>query len=827
MRAVLRTLVFGVFSLSLLITTPPPPKLQAADWDKWVAASNDGFGDSTVSSAKKLLDYGNQLFSSTNKEIYFTETLNFPDNQRSLQGALNATDIVVFPDASGKKYAYASRGGSGANVDYYDPDIYSTPLYWETARFPHPSCSGNGSNSAISAMTVWGDYLYVGTTNNTCGAQVWRLSKFRQPSDPDPNKWENVMMDGGTNKKYYSVQYFFVVEGKLIVSFMNTGISSCRLARSETGEKNSWEYYQASGLPGNITHCINSAVTIFGKTWVTGFISGRNGFNNSIYGTLDGANYFPVGPSCVLNGAGTNCSGPFLGAPSTLTSLADRQLLVGTALGGMYRVCPSDFDGNYMYYYPSLYPLADPQLNGYQANNILVYKDNIFVAEGKRPNTSREAKVWRIATSDLTAFVRSDMKNCGPKIPANLEISLPSSAIFTPKEIRFGADTFNFSATEPCFKIANECNSRFEVTRVGTGQIDQHYSIKVLNIERDTSAINLDDPQNPQGVAWGGKLTFKEPLPNSVISSIAATIRNAYPGQNLNTSHTFVGTDSCEVTSDPFEATKLCFKTTYTMTNPLERPGQPLTQHLFQSIEAPVSGIFVEGNVGGSGLIKDFRIQYNSLAVGGTVTVRGGTKTSNYLSGQTLLDWNKISPKLTTLLESGLDSATEVSALNGNIFNGANWNLNSSSSDPRSLSSTTFSSPPEGKLWRHNGNLIINAPLSFTGSGTVLIRGDLTISGAITCTDSRLGIIAEGSITLNTNSIDCGAYTALGGSISFGDASSGSGTVRGIFVAKNNINLPNLAQLTEPYFIKYDAHFASSPTALYRELLKIVFTTSS
>ena len=363
--------------------------------------------------------------------------------------------------------------------------------------------------------------------------------------------------------------------------------------------------------------------------------------------------------------------------------------------------------------------------------------------------------------------------------------------------------------------------------RVGSGQIDQHYKIKVLDIDRDTPAINLDDPQNPQGVAWGGRLTFKEPVPNSTISSVAALIRNAYPSQNLNTSHTFLGNNSCEIMSDPFEATKLCFNATYTMTNPLERPNQPLTEHLFQSVDAPASGIFVEGNVGATGKLKDFRIQSNSLAVGGTVTARGGTSSSNYITGQSLISWSTVSTKLTNLFVSALSSATNVesSALAGNNFSGSVWNLNSDTSDPLSTTETTFSTPPEGKLWRHDGNLIFTNPVTFNGAGTLLVRGDVVLNGAIGCTNSRLGIIAEGKITINTNDVACGAYTALGGSASFGDAA--SGTVRGIFVAKNNVSLPNIALLTEPYYIRYDSLFASSPTAVYRELLRIVFSTSS
>ncbi|MDO8650102.1 MAG: hypothetical protein Q7K33_02210, partial [Candidatus Berkelbacteria bacterium] len=463
-----------------------------------------------------------------------------------------------------------------------------------------------------------------------------------------------------------------------------------------------------------------------------------------------------------------------------------------------------------------------------KTNDVIIRDDYMYVAQGRRTaNDTTTAKVLRSSNkiNNLVRFYRSGSELCGPKEPATVQIELPSAAVFTPKEIRFGADTYSFSATEPCFKVGNNCSSRFEVSRIGTGQIDQHYSIKILNIERDTPATNLDDPQNPQGVAWGGRLTFKEPVPTSTISTMAALIRSSYPGQNLNTTHTFLGGNNCETVTDPFEATKLCFNSTYTMTNSLERPNQPLTEHLFQSIGAPVSGIIVEGNVTAPNDVNGFTLDPNAIAVGGRVNVAGSTsQLQGYLNDQSVtFNWNHVSLRLGELYTKGMSLGTRTSSGN---YNEPNWYLNSTTSNPAVNTASTFSSPPEGKIWKVDGNLNLRET-TFHGAGTIVIDGDLTISHPLSCesASTRLGFIVHGKININTDSIGCGAYTALGGNINFKNVASGE--VDGIFVAKDSIKLPSKASLTGTFRVGYDSYFATNPTALYQELLSIVFATSS
>ena len=819
MRSVIRTIVFGVFSLSLLVTTPIPEVAKAAD--TWQSASSNGFGNTGNIDANRLLNFGDMLLSSATTSVYWTRGQSFDDNDHSLQGAVDSNSLVEFVDRFGTRNVYAASKSSPRVWRWnYSQGGFTEPVYWDNTNLPNPACGiPNGSNAGIGDIKVFGDYIYVGTINERCGAQIWRASKnFSIPV------WENVLMNGGVDRKYYAVQHFFVFKDELTVSFLNGGgVASCQLAKSSSGNPGSWSQYQATGLYPNGTKCIQTSTELFGTLWV-GTESNIYPYNSTLHESIDGQTFSDPPPGCTLNSNGNGCnSGPYLGTVTKLTTILDRQLVIGNGNGGVLRVCPAFFNGNYIYYYRSL-----EDQTGYKTNDVIIRDDYMYVAQGRRTaNDTTTAKVLRSSNNinNLVRFYRSGAELCGPHIPATVEIELPSAAVFTPKEIRFGADTFTFSVTEPCFKIANSCNSRFEVTRVGLGQINQRYKIKIIDIERDTSAINLDDPQNPQGVAWGGRLTFKEPVPSSTINNIAAAIRNAYPGQNLNTNNTFLGGNNCEAVADPYVATKLCFDTTYIMTNTLERPNQPLTEHLFQSIGAPVSGITVEGNVTAPDDVNGFTLDPNAIAVGGNVNVAGSTsQLQGYLNDQSVtFNWNHVSLRLGELYTKGMSLGTRASSGN---YNDANWYLNSTTSNPAVNTTTTFSSPPEGKIWKVEGNLNLETT-AFHGSGTIVIDGNLTISGQLTCdsASTRLGFIVHGKININTDSVDCGAYTALGGKINFENVASGE--VNGIFIARDSIKLPSKASLTGTFIVGYDSYFVANPTALYQELLMVVFSTSS
>ncbi|MEK9167348.1 MAG: hypothetical protein AAB613_01220 [Patescibacteria group bacterium] len=819
MRSVIRAIVFGIFSLSLLVTTPVPEIAKAAD--TWQSASNNGFGNSSNINANKLLNFGDMMLSSATTSVYWTRNQSFGDSDHSVQGATDSTSLVEFIDGFGQRNVYAaSKTSSGVWRWMYSEGGSTEPQYWDNTNLPNPPCGvPNGSNTGIGDIKVFGDYIYVGTINPVCGAQIWRSHK----NNSVPT-WENVLINGGVDRKYYAVQHFFVFQDELTVSFLNSGgVSSCRLAKSSSGNSGTWSQYQATGLYPSGTKCIQTSTELFGMLWI-GTESNLYPYNSTLHSSNDGQNFSDPPPGCTLNANGNNCAGgPYLGTVTKLTTLLDRQLVIGNGNGGVLRVCPAYFNGNYIFYYRSLEDQA-----GMKTNDITVRDDYLYVAQGRRnPNDTTAAKVLRSSSkvNDLVRFFRSGAELCGPKIPANVEIELPSASVFTPKDIRFGADTYTFSISEPCFKIANNCHSKFEVTRVGNGSIDQRYKIKIINIERDTAAINLDDPQNPQGVAWGGRLTLKEPVPTSTISTMANLIRSSYPGQNLNTTHTFLGGDNCEIVTDPFEATKLCFNTTYTMTNNLERPNQPLIEHLFQSIGAPVSGITVEGNVTAPNDVNGFTLDPNAIAVGGNVNVAGSTsQLQRYLNDQSVtFKWNHVSLRLGELYTKGTSLGTRASSGN---YNEPNWYLNSTTSNPAVNTTSTFSSPPEGKIWKVDGDLNLRET-TFHGSGTVVIDGDLTISDPLSCdsASTRLGFIVHGKISINTDSVSCGAYTALGGNINFKNVASGE--VNGIFVARDSIKLPSRASLTGHFSVGYDSYFAANPTALYQELLAVIFSTSS
>jgi hypothetical protein len=144
---------------------------------------------------------------------------------------------------------------------------------------------------------------------------------------------------------------------------------------------------------------------------------------------------------------------------------------------------------------------------------------------------------------------------------------------------------------------------------------------------------------------------------------------------------------------------------------------------------------------------------------------------------------------------------------------------------------TTFSYPPEGKLWHVKGNLEFknstDSPL-FQGLGTIVVDGNVTFDNNAVCSKgSEVGIIASGSITFNgqggvNSAINCGAYVALNGNITLPTALSSYQSWTGIFVAGGNINLPDAVSKNAQVNINYDANLAANPPILFRSVLNIL-----
>ena len=114
------------------------------------------------------------------------------------------------------------------------------------------------------------------------------------------------------------------------------------------------------------------------------------------------------------------------------------------------------------------------------------------------------------------------------------------------------------------------------------------------------------------------------------------------------------------------------------------------------------------------------------------------------------------------------------------------------------------------------------------GTGTLIVTGDLIIDKPLKCqADTSFGVIVTGSITFNDPEIECGAYVALNGNIHFNsNVSSSDSEATGIFITGGNIILPSVSQGVV-YKMKYDSTFGLEPSALFRDILKIVFSTSS
>lgn len=345
------------------------------------------------------------------------------------------------------------------------------------------------------------------------------------------------------------------------------------------------------------------------------------------------------------------------------------------------------------------------------------------------------------------------------------------------------------------------------------------------------TGFNRDDPPPIKNF----RLTFRDSVSKESLESVENYLKN-----NLVYTARLTG-PGCDA-SNPNVKSHLCLDTVTTV----KIYEQEKESHLQQTIA--VKGTFVPGNVAAPGEISGFSLGPQSLAVGGTIDVNGGTKLRNYLATQTAISWSSVEGKLNELFNQGVDlgAAVSTSGFNGRHYSADTWNLNALSVDPAVVgNSNSFSSPPEGKLWRVNAdeNLTIgngngSGTTTFSGSGTIVFTGardvNVTFKRPIACSPgTRLAFITKGNITFEARASDgyrvdvgCGSYTSLNGNINFAPSTVKEGDLKGIFVASKNIILPKSENLTGPFTIGRDDLFASNPTVLLREILKLVFSPS-
>lgn len=442
---------------------------------------------------------------------------------------------------------------------------------------------------------------------------------------------------------------------------------------------------------------------------------------------------------------------------------------------------------------------------------------------------------------------------------SELSIILPPKLIMTPDQLYFGGNTYRFNPAKPEFVLTSgdAANYRVEVRELNFGWDNDtrgnYYSLTINSIfpqhgiartkqMLDRVAWLIEKSIHPAEAAdpYGLKLTFKQPVTEAAIDSLSDSLLAG--GNRFNAR---LADGRCQAGE---QSAYICLTSTTRFND--QSLSRELAVNLVQVI--PLDALIIEGNVAGTTLDR-FRIGDHAIAVGGQVKdVRASTKLNDYLTGSNLT-WDKLSPQIDALY-ARRGQATAIAAndigLQGN--NGSfpadrpcvptcTWNLNAVGNDPGGSGSSTFSTPPEGKLWNidptkdGNADFVLgrvgqNDMINFTGSGTIVLPGKLTVNGKIKCTQgTRLAILAKGGIEFNTNDVECGAYTAMGGSITL--ANNGyqptDGLVKAILVARDDVILPSPDRLEAPYQIKYDQQYALNPTVLFKELLKLIISSNS
>lgn len=401
-------------------------------------------------------------------------------------------------------------------------------------------------------------------------------------------------------------------------------------------------------------------------------------------------------------------------------------------------------------------------------------------------------------SSNATAYSPPPAGNLLLLIP-RLTVELPPMLIYTPKTLRFAGNTY----------LYNPGSEKFVKTG-GSGP----YTVRTQIIDRGTDgayiflSITGFGRNEPAQAAW--RLTFNDSASKANIEALASYLETH---SSATASLTAAG---CVVNGTE---SHLCLKTISTVRAPRNSPS-PMT--MFETIA--LKGVFVQGNAAASDSLNNFIIDKDAIALGGNIDIEGdGAKFEDYLPGSSKLSWNSVKNDIQDLYNRGIAGTPLIS----DSYVEGLWNLNSSSGSPSGLANS-FSTPPEGKLWYSESSLTLGN-ITFSGSGTIVVNGDLNINGKLLCANqvgnkTRLAFLVNGSVNINTSIVNCGAFVAIGGDkdINFNLQPAKSGTLRGIFVAADSIKLPNPDDLTGPYIIDYDAEFANDPTILFREILQMI-----
>lgn len=417
---------------------------------------------------------------------------------------------------------------------------------------------------------------------------------------------------------------------------------------------------------------------------------------------------------------------------------------------------------------------------------------------------------------------------------AKITIKLPPKLIMTPAKLTFPQSgvvyTFNGEKFEP--ENGLYLDHKVITTELGSGA-GTYYVITIKDFK-------IDEKRPPDINDF--RLTFQPTVSNNDIKSVESYLRN--PLNFVPTAR--LSGPGCDTSGG--KKSHICLETSTTVTVPGKNlPVNPL----FQTI--PIKGIFVGGNSAAlGGTLANFIQSGNALAVGGTITnIDGGQTIAGYSTSNDFpsspIHWENIGAQLT----AQFNIQKSINKIVAYVYNANRWNLNSSDDGtPSNQASNSFSTPPEGKLWNiyvdrvaSRGTYLFgpnHGDIRMNGSGTISIRSKndnepmpVEIQGNILCEPgTRFALVTEGDIKFTTPPnqkmlIECGSFTSLKGSITFGTGNVKEGKIKGIFVAKGNIVLPDSNALTSVFSIDPDTVITNNPPVLLRELLKIVFGSSS
>ncbi|OGD61510.1 hypothetical protein A3A71_02700 [Candidatus Berkelbacteria bacterium RIFCSPLOWO2_01_FULL_50_28] len=403
---------------------------------------------------------------------------------------------------------------------------------------------------------------------------------------------------------------------------------------------------------------------------------------------------------------------------------------------------------------------------------------------------------------------------CSPNVfVPKITIKLPPRLIFKPDQLLFEDEKWRFDLSDSNNPVEvhqsgpNDYVANIILKDQGDGDNrGKYYEVTITGFDSREEEYNY-------------RLTLVPSASGSDIANIGSYLEQSGAHENV-----YLGSGECAGGLQEY----ICFNTDVIVEVPeILENGAPLPISLGPPMREKISvaDIRVGGNVLAPGEIADFEISDSAVVVGGSINIRGNpAKLPNYSSSE--INWSSVRSILQASFDKGFAAGTAV----GGNYTGAVWHLNSATNDPLNLQRSTYSTPPEGKVWKVAGNLTLNNSVQFDGIGSIVVDGNVTVRGDIGCTKAKLAIIASGTITFetpanHTETVECGAYVALGGSITFGDAYEGD--VKGIFVARSSIDLPSRVPLTHSYSIDYDADLAANPPGLLRDILQIVFGAKS